>query len=130
MQGDLGRNALRGFGASQVDFTVQRLFRLSERFSLQSSADFFNIFTHPNFGAPINYMTSPQFGRSTQTLNSWLGGGGQSGGLNPLYQIARARSNRSTSLYVSLTTEYTQAVCDSKHRTQADFTVGRLGNPR
>jgi hypothetical protein len=65
---------------------------MSERFSLQSSADMFNIFNHPNFGAPINYMTSPQFGQSTQTLNSWLGGGGQSGGLNPLYQIGGPRS--------------------------------------
>jgi hypothetical protein len=91
-QGDLSRNALRGFNASQVDFTLQRMFKLSERFSLQSSADFFNIFNHPNFGAPINYMTSPQFGQSTQTLNSWLGGGGQSGGLNPLYQIGGPRS--------------------------------------
>ena len=61
-QGNLSRNALRGFNASQVDFTLQRLFKLSERFSLQTSADFFNIFNHPNFGAPINYMTSPQFG--------------------------------------------------------------------
>jgi hypothetical protein len=68
------------------------MFKLSERFSLQSSADFFNIFNHPNFGAPINYMTSPQFGFSTQTLNSYLGGGGQSGGLNPLYQIGGPRS--------------------------------------
>src|SRR6516162_6022224 len=64
----------------------------SERFALQTSADFFNIFNHPNFGAPINYMTSPQFGFSTQTLNSWLGSGGQNGGLNPLYQIGGPRS--------------------------------------
>ena len=84
--------ALRGFNASQVDFTLQRLFKLSERFALQTSADFFNIFNHPNFGSPINYMTSPQFGFSTQTLNSWLGSGGQSGGLNPLYQIGGPRS--------------------------------------
>ena len=91
-QGDLGRNALRGFNASQVDFTLQRTFKLSERFSLKSSADFFNIFNHPQFGAPINYMTSPQFGYSTQTLNSWLGSGGQNGGLNPLYQIGGPRS--------------------------------------
>jgi hypothetical protein len=91
-QGDLSRNALRGFNATQVDFTLRRMFKLSERFSLQSSADFFNIFNHPNFGAPINYMTSPQFGQSTQTLNSYLGGGGQSGGLNPLYQIGGPRS--------------------------------------
>src|SRR5271166_382715 len=63
-QGDLGRNALRGFGASQVDLTLQRRFALSERFSLQASADMFNIFNHPNFGSPINYLTSPLFGQS------------------------------------------------------------------
>jgi len=91
-QGDLGRNALRGFNASQVDLTLQRRFQLSERFSLQASADMFNIFNHPNFGSPINYLTSPLFGRSTQTLNNWLGSGGQSGGLNPLYQIGGPRS--------------------------------------
>ena len=66
--------------------------QLSERFSLKTSADFFNIFNHPQFGAPINYMSSPQFGFSTQTLNSRLGSGGQSGGLNPLYQIGGPRS--------------------------------------
>ena len=62
---------------------MQRTFKLSERFSLKSSADFFNIFNHPQ---------SPQFGFSTQTLNSYLGSGGQSGGLNPLYQIGGPRS--------------------------------------
>ena len=91
-QGNLSRNALRGFNATQIDFTLQRQFKLAERFALQTSADFFNIFNHPNFGSPINYMTSPQFGFSTQTLNSYLGSGGQSGGLNPLYQIGGPRS--------------------------------------
>lgn len=92
VQGDLGRNALRGFGATQVDFGLRRQFALSERFSLQASADMFNIFNHPNFGSPINYLTSPLFGQSTQMLNTWLGSGGQSGGLNPLYQIGGPRS--------------------------------------
>jgi hypothetical protein len=36
---------------------------------------------------PINYLSSPQFGQSTQMLGASLGTGGQSGGLNPLYQI-------------------------------------------
>ncbi len=91
-QGNLGRNALRGFNASQVDLTLQRRFQLSERLSLQASADMFNIFNHPNFGSPVNYLTSPLFGHSTQTLNNFLGSGGQSGGLNPLYQIGGPRS--------------------------------------
>jgi hypothetical protein len=91
-QGDLGRNALRGFGATQWDITLRRQFRFTDRFSLQARADFFNILNHPNFGSPINYLSSPQFGQATQMLNSYLGSGGQSGGLNPLYQIGGPRS--------------------------------------
>jgi len=91
-QGDLGRNALRGFGATQLDLTLRRQFRFTERISLHIRADFFNIFNHPNFGNPINYLSSPQFGQSTTTLAASLGSGGQSGGLNPLYQIGGPRS--------------------------------------
>ena len=58
----------------------------------QARADFFNIFDHPNFGSPVNYMTSPLFGQSTQMLGASLGAGGQTSGLNPLYQIGGPRS--------------------------------------
>jgi hypothetical protein len=91
-QGDLGRNALRGFGATQWDITLRRQFRFTERFSLQARGDFFNILNHPNFGSPINFLSSPQFGQVTMMLNHNLGSGGQSGGLNPLYQIGGPRS--------------------------------------
>jgi hypothetical protein len=90
--GDLGRNALRGFGATQIDLTLRRQFRLRERLSLQARGDFFNLFNHPNFGPPVNYLSSPQFGQSTQMLGTSLGLGGQGGGLNPLYQIGGPRS--------------------------------------
>ena len=92
VQGDLGRNALRGFGATNVDLTLRRQFKLHERLTLQARADLFNIFNHPNFGPPINYMSSPLFGQSTQMLGASLGSGGQNGGLNPLYQIGGPRS--------------------------------------
>jgi len=91
-QGDLGRNALRGFGATQVDLALRRRFALTERLFLQARADMFNTFNHPNFGSPINYLTSPQFGQATQMLANFLGTGGQGGGLNPLYQIGGPRS--------------------------------------
>jgi len=55
-------------------------------------AYFFNIFNHPNFGPPANYLTSPLFGQSTQMLGASLGGGSDNGGLNPLYQIGGPRS--------------------------------------
>ncbi len=92
VQGGLGRNALRGFGATNVDLTLRRQFTIHERLALQARADFFNIFNHPNFGPPINYLSSPQFGQSTQMLGASLGSGGQNGGLNPLYQIGGPRS--------------------------------------
>jgi hypothetical protein len=92
LQGNLGRNTLRGFGATQVDLTLRRQFRLKERLSLQARADFFNVFNHPNFGPPVNYLSSPLFGQSTQMLGASLGSGGQTGGLNPLYQIGGPRS--------------------------------------
>jgi len=91
-QGNLGRNALRGFGATQLDLTLRRQFKFTERFSLQARGDLFNIFNHPNFGSPTNYLSSPLFGQATQTLNTYLGSGGQGGGLNPLYQIGGPRS--------------------------------------
>jgi hypothetical protein len=92
VQGDLGRNVLSGFVAAQVDLTLRRQFKLKERLSLHARADFFNIFNHPNFARPINYLSSPQFGQSTQMLASGLGSGGSGGGLNPLYQIGGPRS--------------------------------------
>lgn len=91
-QGNLGRNAVRGFGAWQNDFTIRRQLFLRENVNLQFRAEFFNIFNHPNFGPPTNTLASPLFGLSTQTLASSLGGGAGSGGLNPLYQIGGPRS--------------------------------------
>jgi hypothetical protein len=91
VQGGLGRNVLNGFSATQVDLTLRRQFKLRERLSLQARADLFNIFNHPNFAPPINYLTSPQFGQSTQMLGTSLGSGGQ-GGLSPLFQIGGPRS--------------------------------------
>jgi hypothetical protein len=64
--------------------------RSSERASLPWW--FFNIFNHPNFGSPTGILTSALFGRSTQTLASFLGSGGSNGGFNPLYQIGGPRS--------------------------------------
>ncbi|MDX6530918.1 MAG: hypothetical protein QOH41_3208 [Blastocatellia bacterium] len=91
-QGNFGRNVLRGFGAWQADVGLQRQFHLAEKLGLRFRAEFFNIFNHPNFGNPINLLTSPLFGRSTQTLANSLGSGGANGGLNPLYQIGGPRS--------------------------------------
>jgi hypothetical protein len=91
-QGNLGRHALRGCDAVQFDTTLRRRFHLTERLALQERADLFHIFNLPNFGSPINFISSPQFGQPAQMLASSLGSGGQSGGLIPLYRIGGPRS--------------------------------------
>ena len=91
-QGSLGRNSLRGFPVSQLDFAIRRQFNLGERAHLQFRTEFFNIFNHPNFGDPDGLLSSSTFGSSTSMLGRSLGSGGASGGFNPLYQIGGPRS--------------------------------------
>jgi carboxypeptidase family protein/TonB-dependent receptor-like protein len=85
-QGTLGRNVLRGFAVSQLDMTLRRQFRLTERLNLQFRAETFNLFNQANFANPTGILTSQNFGRATQMLASGLGG------LSPLYQIGGPRS--------------------------------------
>jgi hypothetical protein len=97
-QGNLGRNALRGFGATQWDFAVHRDFPIHESLMLQFRAELFNVLNHPNFAPPISDIQSPQsanpqFGLSTQTLGQYLGGANTgNGGFNSLYQLGGPRS--------------------------------------
>ncbi len=97
-QGNLGRNALRGFGATQWDFAVHRDFPIRESLKLQFRAEMFNVLNHPNFGPPIGDLQSPQavnpqFGQSVQMLGQSLNNGNLGGGaLSPLYQIGGPRS--------------------------------------
>ena len=91
-QGNFGRNVLRGFGAEQADVALQRQFLLTEKIRLHFRSEFFNLFNHPNFGNPVNILSSPLFGQSTQSLANGLGSGGPNGGLSPLYQIGGPRS--------------------------------------
>jgi hypothetical protein len=93
LQGNLARNALRGFGAAQWDFAVHRDFPISHSLKLQFRAEMFNLLNHPNFGQPDGNLNDPNFGTSTQILSQSLGGGNISGGgLNPLYQLGGPRS--------------------------------------
>jgi hypothetical protein len=92
-QGDLSRNALRGFGSTQWDFAVHREFLLHESLKLQFRAELFNVLNHPNFGPPDGSLTDPQFGQSTATLGRSLAGGNLgSGAFDPLYQLGGPRS--------------------------------------
>jgi hypothetical protein len=86
-QGTEGRNDIPGFGLTQVDLSLGRLFSLGDRLRLQFRGDAFNALNHPNFTNPAGYI---QYGplelQSTKMLNQGLGG------LNPLFQGGGPRS--------------------------------------
>ncbi|MBA3357020.1 MAG: TonB-dependent receptor [Pyrinomonadaceae bacterium] len=92
-QGSLGRNALRGFPAWQVDLTVRRQFNFTERFNLQFRVEMFNVFNHPNFGFGDAFplLNQSSFGQADRMLARRLSSGGGTG-FNPLYQVGGPRS--------------------------------------
>ena len=85
-QGTLGRNALRAFGATQLNFAIHRDFGITERLRADLRFEAFNILNHPNFASPNATVTNALFGQSTQMLSRGLGV------LNALYQIGGPRS--------------------------------------
>ncbi len=63
-----GRNAFRGPFQTRFDFSVFKLFKLNERFTLRYDAQFFNLFNHASFDAPSNNISlDPCFGPNLQT---------------------------------------------------------------
>lgn len=94
-QGTLGRNAIRGFTVRQIDASLRRTFPVGDLFRAEFRGDLFNLTNTPNFGRPNSALApaaDPLFGVSRTTFGRFLGGGGSSGGLNPLYQIGGPRS--------------------------------------
>jgi hypothetical protein len=90
-QGNLRRNTLRAFGATQWDFAVHRDFPIHESLRLQFRAEMFNILNHPNFGPLSQGIDQGGFGVATQMLNRSLADIVGSG-LAPIYQIGGPRS--------------------------------------
>jgi hypothetical protein len=50
--GNAGKNTFRGPQYKNVDMSIAKDWRIGERYSAQFRTEFFNIFNHPNFGAP------------------------------------------------------------------------------
>jgi len=61
--GDAGRNIARGPASADVDLSVIKYFRITERVGLQFRAESFNVANHANFGLPIADLASPTFSR-------------------------------------------------------------------
>lgn len=91
LQGNLGRNVLRGFGFSQADLALQREFGLGESRRLELRLGAYNALNRPAFGDPVGYLDSPFFGTAATSLNSMLGLGTPHSGLAPALQVGGSR---------------------------------------
>lgn len=67
--GNLGRNHLRGPSRTNLDLTLAKTTKLTERVSLQLRLDSFNIFNHAQFKNPDNNAYSDTFGQITDTYD-------------------------------------------------------------
>ncbi|WP_263365974.1 TonB-dependent receptor [Edaphobacter bradus] len=70
--GSLSRNAITGPGFADVDFSLEKNTKITERVSMQLRADIFDIFNHPSFanptaGAANASDTSTTFGQISAT---------------------------------------------------------------
>jgi len=61
--GNSGRNILDGPSYKNVNFSLVKNTRVREFTIIQFRTEFFNLFNHPNFGLPDNFVGSPSFGR-------------------------------------------------------------------
>ena len=63
--GDAGRNILDGPGFQNLNASLVKNTSFTEQVKLQFRAEVFNLFNHPNFNLPDNFLGSPTFGRIT-----------------------------------------------------------------
>ena len=63
--GNAGRNVVEGPGYQTVNASLIKNTALTERVNLQLRGEVFNLFNHPNFNLPDNFLGSPTFGQIT-----------------------------------------------------------------
>jgi hypothetical protein len=61
--GNSGRNILDGPSYKNVNLSLVKNTAIREAATIQFRTEFFNLFNHPNFGLPDNFVGSPSFGR-------------------------------------------------------------------
>jgi hypothetical protein len=74
--GNLGRNAFRAPGVSQLDLGLSKYVSLTERLNIRLRADLFNAFNRAQFGAPNADLSQSNFGVITTTISNYATGRG------------------------------------------------------
>ena len=80
--GTIGRNSLFGPHFFDMDLSVMNGVRLGEHATFQFGFQAYNVWNHPNFDQPVNDISNPNFGLSTNVvapptslLGSFVGAG-------------------------------------------------------
>jgi hypothetical protein len=68
--GNVGRNTMSGPGVINMDLSLFRTFKLTERFNLQFRCESFNLSNTPHFANPESDINSSNFGRILETQTS------------------------------------------------------------
>jgi hypothetical protein len=74
--GNLGRNAFRAPGISQLDIGLSKFINITEKLNLRFRADLFNVFNRAQFGAPNADISASNFGTITSTISNYATGRG------------------------------------------------------
>jgi hypothetical protein len=74
--GDLGRYIANGPGAFEIDTSLEKKFRLTERYTFDLRASAFNLLNHPEFSNPASNISKASFGTITSILNDGATGSG------------------------------------------------------
>jgi hypothetical protein len=73
LYGNTPRNCLIGPSQKNVDFSLGKIFKLTESQNLRFLADFFNIFNHPSFANPAAAAVGPTPGSGSAPITSTIG---------------------------------------------------------
>ncbi|MBM3795902.1 MAG: carboxypeptidase regulatory-like domain-containing protein [Acidobacteria bacterium] len=68
--GNTGRNFLRGDRFLNLDLSLAKRTRITERINVEVRADFSNFTNSPSFGLPTGIITNPLFGRIRDSVSS------------------------------------------------------------
>jgi hypothetical protein len=68
--GTASRAGATGPDFVNTDFSVIKQIGLPREMGLMFRAEFFNLFNHPQFGSPVNDVSSPGFGFVQSTVNN------------------------------------------------------------
>ena len=66
--GTVGRNVFYGPSDKNFDMVLAKNTRVSERLSLEFRSEYYNIFNHPNFQQPDQFINDATFGESTADI--------------------------------------------------------------